>query len=31
MTLSKISGHKDVRILVNAYYRETAAQIAARL
>lgn len=31
MTLSKISGHKDVRILVNAYYRETAEQIAARL
>jgi integrase len=31
MTLSKISGHKDVRILVNAYYRETAAQIAARI
>jgi len=31
MTLAKISGHKDVRILVNAYYRETAEQIAARL
>lgn len=31
LTLSKISGHKDLRILQNAYYRETAAQIAARL
>jgi len=31
MTLSKISGHKDVRILVNAYYRETAEEIAARI
>ena len=31
MTLAKISGHKDVRLLVNAYYRETAEQIAARL
>lgn len=31
MTLSKISGHKDIRILMNAYYRETAAEIAARL
>jgi len=31
MTLSKISGHKDVRILVGTYYRETAEQIAARL
>ena len=31
MTLAKISGHKDLRILQNAYYRETAAEIAARL
>jgi len=31
MTLAKISGHKDVRILVGTYYRETAEQIAARL
>jgi len=31
LTLSKISGHKDLRILQNAYYRETAAEIAARL
>jgi integrase len=31
MTLAKISGHKDVRILVGTYYRETAVQIAARL
>lgn len=31
LTLSKISGHKDLRILQNAYYRETAEQIAARL
>jgi len=31
LTLAKISGHKDLRILQNAYYRETAEQIAARL
>jgi integrase len=31
MTLGKISGHKDLNILQNAYYRETAAEIAARL
>jgi integrase len=31
LTLAKISGHKDLRILQNAYYRETAAEIAARL
>lgn len=31
MTLAKISGHKDLRILQNAYFRETAEQIAARL
>lgn len=31
LTLAKISGHKDLRILQNAYFRETADQIAARL
>lgn len=31
MTLAKISGHRDLRILQNVYYRETAADIAARL
>lgn len=31
MTLAKISGHKDLRILSQVYYRETAEQIAARL
>lgn len=31
MTLAKISGHKDLRILQNAYFRETAEQIAARI
>ncbi|OZI26060.1 integrase [Bordetella genomosp. 9] len=31
MTLAKISGHKDVRILQEVYYRETSEQIAARL
>jgi integrase len=31
LTLAKISGHKDLRILQNAYYREAAAEIAARL
>lgn len=31
MTLAKISGHKDLTILQNTYYRETAEQIAARL
>ena len=31
LTLAKISGHKDLRILQNAYFRETAEQIAARL
>ena len=30
LTLAKISGHKDLRIL-QGYYRETAEQIAARL
>lgn len=31
MTLAKISGHKDINILQNTYYRETAEDIAARL
>ncbi|WP_066338460.1 tyrosine-type recombinase/integrase [Azohydromonas lata] len=31
MTLAKISGHKDLRILQNVYYRETAEDIARRL
>lgn len=31
LTLARISRHKDLRILLNTYYRETADQIAARL
>ena len=31
MTLARISGHKDLRILMQHYYRESAAQIAARI
>lgn len=31
LTLSRIGGHKDLRILSNTYYRESAADIAARL
>ncbi|WP_250501894.1 tyrosine-type recombinase/integrase [Caballeronia sp. AZ7_KS35] len=31
MTLAKISGHKDLSILQNTYYRETAEDIAARI
>lgn len=31
MTLARISGHSDLRTLMQAYYRETAEQIAARL
>lgn len=31
LTLSKISGHKDLKLLGETYYRETAEQIAARL
>ena len=31
MTLAKISGHRDISILQNTYYRETAADIAKRL
>lgn len=31
MTLAKISGHKDLRLLQEHYYRETPEQIAARI
>lgn len=31
MTLAKISGHKDLRMLQNVYYRESSEEIAARL
>jgi integrase len=31
MTLAKISGHKNINLLLNTYYRETAQQIASRL
>jgi integrase len=31
MTLARISGHKDLRVLMASYYRESAEQIAARL
>jgi integrase len=31
LTLARISGHRDLRILMRSYYRETAAQIAQRL
>lgn len=31
LTLARISRHKDLRILQNTYYRETAEEIAARL
>lgn len=31
MTLAKISGHKDVSLLMNTYYRATADEIAAQL
>jgi len=31
MTLARISGHRDLKILMQTYYRETAEQIAARL
>lgn len=31
LTLAKISGHRDVNLLLARYYRESAAQIAARL
>lgn len=31
MTLARISRHKDLKILMDTYYRETAEQIAARL
>lgn len=31
MTLAKISGHRDIRILQQVYYRESAEQIAERI
>lgn len=31
MTLARISGHKDLRVLLDSYYRESASDIAARL
>lgn len=31
MTLARISGHRDLRQLLQSYYRESAEQIAARL
>ncbi|MEM0936753.1 MAG: site-specific integrase [Pseudomonadota bacterium] len=31
LTLAKISGHKDIRLLSSTYYRESAADIAKRL
>lgn len=31
MTLARISRHKDLKILLETYYRETAEQIAARI
>lgn len=31
MTLARISGHRDLRVLLRSYYRETPQQIAARL
>jgi integrase len=31
LTLSRISGHKDINLLSSVYYRETAEDVAARL
>lgn len=31
LTLARISGHKDIRLLSNVYYRESASDIAKRL
>jgi integrase len=31
LTLSKISRHRDMNILMNTYYRETAEQVSARI
>ena len=31
MTLARISRHKDLKILLNTYYRETSEQIANRI
>jgi integrase len=31
MVLARISGHRDLSLLLSTYYRETAEQISARL
>ena len=31
LTLSRISGHKDLKVLMGTYYRESAEEIARRL
>lgn len=31
MTLARISGHKNIKLLFDTYYRETASEIAARI
>jgi integrase len=31
LTLARISGHKDLQLLLNVYYRESTADIAARI
>jgi integrase len=31
LTLARISGHRDLSLLLRVYYRETAQEIAARL
>jgi hypothetical protein len=31
MELAKVSGHKDLRILLNTYYRVTAEELADKL
>jgi integrase len=31
LTLARISGHRDLSLLMRVYYRESAADIAARL
>jgi integrase len=31
LTLARISGHRDLSLLLNTYFRESAQEIAARL
>jgi hypothetical protein len=31
MQLARVSGHKDLKILLNTYYRETAEEVALLL